>query len=105
MGVDAVRCPVIDRRQLQAALDRSPGQLDALQLLVAEDEVHGAQRVVVAVDHELAIQFRERIDVSPIDARACGATISMGACDNQVERRWLRTISSMCLATVKVGKN
>ena len=59
---------MIDRTQLQAALELPPGHLHALQLFVAERQVRHAQRFVVAVDDELAIQLRERIDVGLIDA-------------------------------------
>ena len=56
MSVDAVRGPVVHRSQLQPALHVAPGLLDALQLLVAQRHVLGAEGVVVAVDYELAIE-------------------------------------------------
>jgi hypothetical protein len=69
VGVDAVRRPMVDGTQLQATLQLSPGNLHALQLLVAEGEVGGTQGIVVAVHDELPVELGERLNVRLIDPR------------------------------------
>ena len=72
MGMDTVHRPVIDGAQAQPALERAPRLLDALELLVTERQVLGAQGVVVAVDHELALEALGRLDLGRIDAELAG---------------------------------
>jgi hypothetical protein len=57
------------RTQLEPALQRAPALLDPL-LLVAEYHVFGAQRVVVAVHHELAVEAFERGDGLTVNRQA-----------------------------------
>ena len=66
--MDAVQRPMIDGTERQAALELTLGELHALQRLVSEGQIRRAQRVVVAVHDEPAIQRCERIDVGLIDA-------------------------------------
>ena len=72
MGVDLVGGEVIDRAQPQPALERPPGFFDPLQLLVAKRHVFGAERVVIAVDHELAIEPGHGLDLGLIDPGHAG---------------------------------
>ncbi len=64
--------PVIHRAQAQPGLQPPPGLLDALQLLVAERHVLGAEGVVVAVHDELAVEARGRLDLGRVDGRLAG---------------------------------
>src|SRR5208282_6891003 len=71
--VDAMGHPVEHGPQLQPALERPPGDLDTLQLLVAEREIGGTQGVVVAVHDELAVEALGGRDRGLIDARDAAA--------------------------------
>ena len=55
------------------SLERPPRDLDALQLLVAERKIRGAQGVVVAVHDELAVEALGGRDRGLIDARDVAA--------------------------------
>src|SRR5271166_3406174 len=71
--VDAVGGPVEHRPQLQPALERPPGDLGALQLLVAKRKIGGTQGVIVAVHDELAVEALGGRDGGLIDARDAAA--------------------------------
>jgi hypothetical protein len=68
--MDAVRRPMEHGPQLQPALHVTPGLFDALQLLVVQRHVLGAQSVVVTVDHELAVELLGGSDLVAIEHQA-----------------------------------
>ena len=72
MRVNPMRRPVIDRAQLQPAFEAAPRLLDALQLLVAERHVLATERVVIAMDHELAVEPGGSLDLGLIDHGLAG---------------------------------
>ena len=53
--VDSVRSPVEDRPHPESALQCAPRFLNSHELLIAEREVLSVERVIVAVDDELAV--------------------------------------------------
>lgn len=69
MGPDPQRREVVDRAQLQPALQPPPRFLHPLQMLVAERQVLSTQDIVVAVHHELAVQTFGGLDLGPVDLR------------------------------------
>ena len=69
VGVDAPRHAMVYRAQPQFAFQLTPGLLHAVQLLVAQRQVLGAERFVVAVHHELAVAPLRRLDLGAVDAR------------------------------------
>ena len=70
--VEAMWRPVIHGAQLQAALQRAPRDFDPLQLLVAEREIGGRERIVVRVNDELAVEPLEFGNASGIDPWLAG---------------------------------
>src|SRR6266849_2618342 len=68
-----MRGPVEHGPQLESALERTPRDLDTLQLFVTEREIRGTQGVVVTVHDELAVEARGGRDDRLIDARRIAA--------------------------------
>ncbi len=73
MGLDALGGEVEHRAHPQPALELAPGLLDAHELLVAQRQVLGRQRVVVAVHDELAVVLLGGAHRGAVDAQLAGA--------------------------------